>query len=72
MTLKPADEGLVTQIWPVMAVAGSHAVTGGTPGVSVQIVPQSRPASGVHQSAECALHPLNVRGCAMMKWLFSK
>ena len=55
------------QIWPVMAVAGSHAVTGGAPGVSVQIVPQSRPASGALKDADRALRPANVTSYVMMK-----
>ena len=34
------------QIWPVMAVAGTQAVSGGTAGVSVQIAPHQQSVAG--------------------------
>ena len=51
----------VMQIWPIMAIAGTQAVSAGTPGVSVQFVPQQKPATGVFCCTSIPLLSILVR-----------
>ena len=57
----PIEKLSVMQIWPIMAIAGTQAVSAGTPGVSVQFVPQQKPATGVFCCASIPLISVVVR-----------